>query len=83
MSDMRTPDGRLLRSPSAEDSHHTESINRAFEIQAEIDAVTNDLAVALAEVRRLRAGIEHIACSGWPNSLQRYVDNLLAPVDLT
>lgn len=38
---------------------------------------------ALAEVRRLRAGIEHIACSGWPDSLQRYVDNLLAPQDLT
>lgn len=50
---------------------------------AELRDTNNDLAVALQEVRRLRAGIEHIACSGWPDSLQRYVDNLLAPVDLT
>jgi len=49
----------------------------------QIEETTNDLMIALAEVRRLRAGIEHIACSGWPDSLQRYVDNLLAPVDLT
>lgn len=53
------------------------------ELSTELAGTENDLAVALAEVRRLRAGIEHIACSGWPDSLQRYVDNLLAPQDLT